>query len=106
MIKQSEIEQFVKEIAEGYQHEKIYLFGSYANGIPTYDSDIDLLIVKETDKRKKDRTIELLRSLKSYPEKGVDFIIYTPHELLAVEDSVVNIAKEAINTGKLMYERV
>ena len=106
MIRHTEIQQLVKEIAEGYQPEKIYLFGSYANGVPDYDSDIDLLIIKETDKRRKDRTIELLRSLKSYPETGVDFIIYTPQELLAVQDSVVNIAKEAVNTGKLLYERV
>ena len=106
MIKHTEIEQLVKEIAEGYQPEKIYLFGSYANGTPTYDSDIDLFIIKKTDKRRKDRTIELIHSLKSYPETGVDFIIYTPQELEAVQDSVVNIAKEAVATGKLMYERL
>lgn len=106
MVTQSQIEQLVKEIAEGYQPEKIYLFGSYANGTPTYDSDIDLFIIKNTVKRRKERTIELIYSLKSYPETGVDFIIYTPQELQAVEDSVVNIAKEAVTTGKLMYERI
>jgi predicted nucleotidyltransferase len=106
MVTKSQIDQLVKEIAEGYQPEKIYLFGSYANGIPTYDSDIDLFIVKDTGKRRKDRVVELIQSLKSYPETGVDFIIYTPQELKAVEGSVVNIAKEAVNTGKLLYERL
>ena len=106
MIKHSEIEQLVKEIAEGYQPEKIYLFGSYANGIPTYDSDIDLLIVKNTSERKHLRHIKVRESIKTYPFVGMDIIVYTPQELRAVQNDVVNVAKEAINTGRLFYERL
>ncbi len=106
MVTQSQIQTLINEIAAGYQPEKIYLFGSYANGTPTFDSDIDLFIIKKTSKRKKDRTIELLNKLQSYPNAGVDFIIYTPEELEAVKNDVVNIGKEAIKTGKLLYERL
>jgi uncharacterized protein len=106
MVTESQIQTLVNEIAEGYQPEKIYLFGSYANGTPTADSDIDLFIIKDTSKRRKDRTIELLNNLKTYPDSGVDFIIYTPEELQQVQDDVVNIAQEAVKTGKLLYERL
>jgi predicted nucleotidyltransferase len=40
-----------KRIEEQYRPKKIILFGSYAYGEPTQDSDVDLLIIKNTDKR-------------------------------------------------------
>lgn len=42
--------QIVDKIKKGYAPEKIILFGSYAYGNPTKESDIDLLIIKETSK--------------------------------------------------------
>ena len=106
MVLQSDIQVLVNEIVEGYQPEKIYLFGSYANGTATDDSDIDLFIVKDTTERKKDRIEQVLNIIKTYPDIGVDMIIYTPKELDYVKSDVVNIANEAIKTGKLLYERV
>ncbi len=108
MVTQSQIQQLVNEIAEGYKPEKIYLFGSYANGTPTKDSDIDLFIVKETETRRIHRIKEVLDTLdfNSYPIVGIDFIIYTPKELEVVKDYVINIANIAMKTGKIMYERV
>ena len=84
------------------------MFGSYANGIPNFDSDIDLFIVKETKTRKICRIEEVLYSLdiNAFPLIGIDFIIYTPQELEAVKNHVVNIANIALKTGKVMYERV
>jgi predicted nucleotidyltransferase len=106
MVSQSDIQLFVNEIVAGYQPEKIYLFGSYANGTPNADSDIDLFIVKNTTERKKDRTEQVLNIIKSYPDTGIDMIIYTPEELENVKSDFVNIANEAIKTGKLLYERI
>ena len=105
MVTQNQIAQLVKEIAEGYKPEKIYLFGSYANGIPNFDSDIDLFIVKETDERWIDRRISAKEAIKNYIAP-MDIIVYTPTEVEAAMELVVNIGKIAINTGKLMYERV
>lgn len=42
--------QIVDKIKKGYEPDKIILFGSYAYGNPTKESDIDLLIIKETSK--------------------------------------------------------
>jgi len=60
------VEAIIKEIVgiltEKYKPEKIILFGSYAYGNPTEDSDIDLLIIKETDKKRRvDRFVEVKR---------------------------------------------
>ena len=39
------IEVLADEIARKFAPERIYVFGSYASGAPTEDSDVDLLIV-------------------------------------------------------------
>ena len=105
MVTQSQIAQLIKEIAEGYTPEKIYLFGSYANGVPNFDSDIDLFIVKETDERKIHRPLKVRRMIKDYISP-MDIIVYTPKELEESMNLVVNIGKIAVQTGKLVYERV
>ncbi len=106
MVTDTQIQNLIEEIAEGYKPEKIYLFGSYANGTANEDSDIDLFIVKDTDKRWIDRGVELRMGIKNYPYTGMDIIIYTPKEFDEAMLKFMNIGKIAVNTGKLMYERV
>ncbi len=105
MVTQTEITQLIKEIAEGYKPEKIYLFGSYANGTPNNDSDIDLFIVKDTEKRKIHRPSEVREIIKDYLAP-MDIIVYTPKELETAMTNFYSIGKIAVNTGKLMYERI
>jgi uncharacterized protein len=105
MVTQSQIQQLVNGIVQGYKPEKIYLFGSYANGTPTKDSDIDLFIVKETDKRRIHRGSDVRKSIKDYIAP-MDIIVYTPKELEIAMTYFMNIGKIAVNTGKLLYERV
>lgn len=106
MITQDQIQQLINEIAAGYQPDKIYLFGSYANGTATKDSDIDLFIVKDTNERWIERNINARASILNYPYVGMDIIVYTPAEFEAAQTKFMNIGKIAVNTGKLMYERV
>lgn len=47
MIAQKTIKKAIGQLVEAYKPESIYLFGSYAWGTPTDDSDLDLLIVVE-----------------------------------------------------------
>jgi len=51
----SEIDKIIRQIVAAYQPEKIILFGSYAYGKPSADSDLDLLIIKRTAERFIDR---------------------------------------------------
>ena len=45
---QQKIRALAREIASQFQPEKIFLFGSYAYGDPSRDSDVDLLVVMNT----------------------------------------------------------
>ena len=56
-ILRNELKRIVSIIKKGYNPEKIILFGSLANGKIHQWSDIDMLIVKDTDKRPVDRCV-------------------------------------------------
>jgi len=100
------LNSIVQRIADGYKPEKIILFGSYAYGQPRPDSDLDLLIVKQTDKRPIDRRVEvrmLLRALKI--KVPVSPIVVTKAEIekrLALGDP---FAEEIITRGLVLYEQ-
>jgi len=100
---QEELDRIVGVIKIGYAPEKIVLFGSLAADQVHEWSDIDLLIIKRTDKRPIERTMELVGLIK--PRIGIDLFIYTPeeYELLVKErySFILNILK----TGKTMYEK-
>jgi len=65
MLNQVQIDRLIEEIVSGYQPKKIYLFGSYATGKTSDDSDIDLFIIKNTDKRRIERSREVRRCIKA-----------------------------------------
>lgn len=106
MYTQFQIDQLIKEIVSGYDPEKIYLFGSYAKNEFSENSDIDLFIIKNTSKRKIDRNLDVRKCIKNYPLTGLDLIVYTPAELETAMNNTINIGKEAVTTGKLVYERI
>jgi predicted nucleotidyltransferase len=44
-----DIQKIVQQIVEHFHPQQVILFGSYAHGAPTEDSDVDLLVVMETE---------------------------------------------------------
>lgn len=58
------IKDIVERIASTAQPDKIILFGSYANGTPNRDSDIDLLVIKRDIKSKMEEYSKIRKSLK------------------------------------------
>ncbi len=71
-----------ERIRREYRPRQIVLFGSYATGNPGPDSDIDLLIVKETRERPIDRRVAVAR-IASDPDRliPVEPIVLTPQEV-------------------------
>ena len=49
MVIQEQIDEIKRRIVENFKPEKIILFGSYADGNPKEDSDLDLLIIKDSN---------------------------------------------------------
>lgn len=103
-----DIEGYLKEavrmIVSAGNTEKIILFGSYAYGKPTTDSDIDLMIVMDTDESPHKRSVVLRKALKGL---GVskDIIVKTPDEFKRFKDVVGTIVYTAVHRGRILYER-
>ena len=57
-VSSQKIKQVAAKIVQEYKPEKIILFGSHAWGKPIPDSDVDLFIVKNSNKRRSDREYE------------------------------------------------
>ena len=100
------ISEMVEKIKKEYKPEKIILFGSFAYGRPTRDSDIDMLIIKRTSKKSMDRWV-FLKMLTHDPDRGIPFspLVYTPKELeyrLSIGDQFI---EEILTKGKVLYER-
>ena len=81
---QTELRRCINILKEKYKPEKIFLFGSLANDKIGMWSDIDLIIIKTTEKTFLDRTKEVLLLLQ--PEVGMDILIYTPEEVVEYEE--------------------
>ncbi len=98
------INQIAEKIKKQYKPEKIILFGSYAWGKPTKDSDIDLFIVKETNEKHRERALKVRRLLSEENGLvGLDILVYNSQELtkrLEIGDSFIS---KIIKKGKLVY---
>ena len=102
MSKEKEIKKIVNQIVEKYKPEKIILFGSFAYGKPTKDSDVDLFIVKKTNEPRTKRHLKVDRMLldRIMP---LDILVYTPQEIkkrLSFGDFFI---RNIIQQGKMLY---
>lgn len=104
MIGKDKISEIVAKIASGYQPVQIILFGSYAKGNPNEDSDLDLLIIKETDLPRPERTL-LVRKMLFGAKVPIDLIVYTPKEIEESKANKFGFVYEVLNSGKTLYEQ-
>ena len=103
MIGADKISEMVKKIASGYNPEKIILFGSYANGNPDENSDLDLFVIKDTDLPRPQRTVQV-RKLIYGSMTPIDLIVYTPKEIIESKENKFGFVYEVLKTGKTLYE--
>ena len=104
MIGSDKIADIVTKIVSGYNPDKIILFGSYATGKPTEDSDLDLMVIKATDLPRPQRTVQVRKMLYG-AMIPIDLIVYTPQEIAESKDNIFSFVSEVLNTGKTLYER-
>jgi len=100
--------EIVKRIKIAYSPKKIILFGSYAYGNPTKDSDIDLLIIKNTNEKIIDRIVHIYKIIGTIQNDEIKFIdlapfVITPKELKQRLEMGDHFFKEIISKGKVLY---
>jgi predicted nucleotidyltransferase len=102
MVEMNEIRVLAGRIAREFHPERIILFGSYAWGTPTPDSDVDLLVVLPFQ-GKSWRMASEIRKRARFPH-AMDLLVRTPEQLrqrLAMGDTFL---QEVIQQGRVLYE--
>lgn len=97
-----QIQDVCRQIVEGFQPQKIILFGSHAYGKPNADSDVDLLVVMRYEGNELEQMAKIRRHLKSvFP---LDVFVKTPAQLKERYEMNDYFIKEIIEKGKVLYE--
>jgi predicted nucleotidyltransferase len=102
MVAIDEIKKFSRQIGEQFHVERVILFGSYAQGKPTADSDVDLLVIGPFKGRSVDKSVEIRMKLR--PQFPVDMLIRTAekvHQRIKMGDCFM---REILEKGKVLYE--
>lgn len=94
------IEKISRRLREQYGASDVILFGSYAKGCATEDSDIDLLVISDSTERYFDRQATVRRLIRDL-RKGVAVspIVLTPAEIKQRMDRGDQFIEEIITTG-------
>jgi predicted nucleotidyltransferase len=103
MVALNKIDAFAREVAEKFHPEKIVLFGSYAHGQPTDDSDVDLLVVMDHKGKASEQALAIRKAVRrSFP---LDLIVKTPRETKARLNRSDVFITSALTEGRTLYER-
>ena len=91
---------------------KIVLFGSRAVGQTEPDSDIDLLVVLDSEavsrtyQQKMEKRLSVRNRILEFSNAvAVDLVVYTKAEYRILEEANASFLKEIHNTGKTLYEK-
>jgi uncharacterized protein len=97
-----EIKELSKQIVREFQPRKIILFGSHAHGKPTWDSDVDLLIVMAFKGRSNRQAVKIRSRIDT--DVALDLLVRTPQQMshrLAMGDTFM---RDILERGKVVYE--
>lgn len=102
---QERLSQICKIIEETVDTEKIYLFGSYAYGTPTPESDYDLcVLIPDSTLRPADAVKQIRRALFPIQTTPLDVIVYHVGEFQQ-RQSIPSLERKIVREGVLLYER-
>ena len=97
-----QIAQLCEQIVHEFHPQKVILFGSYAYGQPSPDSDVDLLVVMPFEGSSREQAAKIRSHIET--SVALDLLVRTPEQLserLAMDDFFV---REITEQGKVLYE--
>ena len=97
-----EVQQMISRIGETMHPLQVLLFGSYAEGTATEDSDLDLLVIMESSGPRYKQSAQI-RDLFWPPKAPMDILVYTPEEVRRWNGVINHILTRAFKTGKVLY---
>ncbi|RPJ28437.1 MAG: nucleotidyltransferase domain-containing protein [Chloroflexi bacterium] len=101
-ITQRTISSFARQVAKQFNPQKIILFGSYAYGKPTEDSDVDMLVIMPFKGKGAHKATEIL--LATDPRFPIDLLVRTPEQIRTRIKLGDFFIREITQKGKVLYE--
>jgi len=102
MLEDADILGICRRIAGELNPEKIFLFGSYARGEATEESDVDLVVIADSPLPHHERNLAV-RRLFPHRSFSLDAFVYTRGEMERYGSIPGTIVYEAVHNGKLLY---
>ncbi len=98
-----DINKVVSRLIEAAHPRKIILFGSYARGDETPDSDVDIMVIEDTVNHQGMEMVRLRKAAgRIAPGIGIDIMVYPTEKTLDPVPGTV--LYWALSEGKVMYE--
>jgi predicted nucleotidyltransferase len=98
------LQEITQRIVESFSPEKVILFGSQASGAPRADSDIDLLVIMNSQLNTIQRAVEVKRACR--PRfVSMDVLVKTPEELATRLQQGNLFLRQILEQGRVLYER-
>ena len=94
--------QAVDQLVSGFKPLRVILFGSLARGDVHEDSDVDLLVVKETDLPFFRRIDEAMAFI--HVDVPVQILVYTPAELDRLVQEGRDFIATVLEEGEVVYD--
>lgn len=104
MISKKTINQIKNKLVEIEKPQKIILFGSYARNEANQNSDLDLIIIKKSNKPPHKRGLDSRWYLGSFPFT-TDLLIKTPKEFEKWQEISISFNAKVKKEGKILYEQ-
>ena len=101
-ISQRKITSFARQVAKQFNPERIILFGSYAYGKPTEDSDVDILVIMPFKGRNPEKATEIWMA--TQPRFPIDIVVRKPGELKKRLKMGDFFLREIMEKGKVLYD--
>jgi uncharacterized protein len=108
LVTQDAMAAMVDKLVQEFHPDKIILFGSYAYGTPTEDSDVDVIVIKNDlpsdSLKKRFQRAEMTVAVQDVLQCPVDLLLLTTEKLNKEFNGYNPVIRSAISQGKVLYE--
>ena len=101
---ENKIKQVARQLGIEADAEQVILFGSHARGEAQENSDVDFMIIAESDLPRHKRSRQLYKLFRPYPF-SMDLLVYTPQEIAKGKKSQLSFVSTVLREGKTLYVR-
>ena len=100
----NDVRTLITRIVETLEPERVVLFGSHARGDVAPRSDVDILVVADSNRPRYERAVPIYRAVADLPIE-LDILVYTPAEVREWSRVDQAFVTTALREGRILYER-